>query len=81
MSDKASDGIGPARGGWAGATQLRVSTTTSFLSQIKSLKMMGLTDLVSKTLHRLRTSEQEHAKKFRMYIVWIMGIGAYFFFQ
>lgn len=75
LSEKVSDGIGPARGGWAQAAQDRVAKTSSFLSQIKSLKMMGLTNLVSNILQQLRVKEVEGAKHFRRYIVWIIAVG------
>lgn len=60
---------------WAEATQKRVSTTSLFLTQIKSLKMMGLTAYVSRKLRGLRIQEASESKKFRTYIVWILGVG------
>lgn len=75
LSERVSDGIGPARGGWAQAAQDRVAKTSSFLSQIKSLKMMGLTNLVNNVLQKLRIKEVEESKMFRKYIVWIIGVG------
>lgn len=60
---------------WAEATQKRVSTASLFLSQIKSLKMMGLTNYVSKKLRGLRIHEANESKKFRTHIVWILGVG------
>ncbi|CEJ83703.1 hypothetical protein VHEMI03229 [[Torrubiella] hemipterigena] len=75
LSEKVSDGIGPARGGWAQASQDRVAQTSTFLSQIKSLKMMGLTDLVKKILQTLRIHEVDKSRLFRMFIVWIIGVA------
>lgn len=43
--------------------------------QIKSLKMMGLTAYVSRKLRGLRIQEASESKKFRTYIVWILGVG------
>ncbi|PWI66156.1 hypothetical protein PCL_05374 [Purpureocillium lilacinum] len=75
LSTYVSDGIGPARMDWAEATQKRVSTTSLFLTQIKSLKMMGLTAYVSRKLRGLRIQEASESKKFRTYIVWILGVA------
>lgn len=75
LSERVSDGIGPARGGWAQASQDRVAKTSSFLGQIKSLKMMGLTNLVSGILQSLRAKEVEESKLFRAYIVHIIGVA------
>ncbi|KAL3963237.1 hypothetical protein ACCO45_000241, partial [Purpureocillium lilacinum] len=75
LSTYVSDGIGPARMDWAEATQKRVSTTSLFLTQIKSLKMMGLTAYVSRKLRGLHIQEASESKKFRTYIVWILGVA------
>ena len=45
------------------------------LSQIKGLKMMGLTDYASESLRKLRIHELEVSKKFRNFIVWIITIA------
>lgn len=71
----ATDGIGPARGMWNQAVQERVSITSSMLSQIKGLKMMGLTDYIAKLIQSLRASELELSKKFRAFIIRIIVIG------
>ncbi|KAK6086081.1 ABC multidrug transporter [Seiridium cupressi] len=71
----ATDGIGPARTMWNQAVQKRVSSTSSMLSQIKGLKMMGLTDYIAKSIQGLRASELELSKRFRAYIVKIVLIA------
>ncbi|KAH8203470.1 hypothetical protein TruAng_002341 [Truncatella angustata] len=71
----ATDGIGPARGMWNQAVQERVSITSSMLSQIKGLKMMGLTDYIAKLIQSLRASELELSKKFRAFIIRIVMIA------
>ncbi|KAM0816280.1 putative ABC transporter FUM19 [Seiridium cardinale] len=71
----ATDGIGPARAMWNQAVQKRVSSTSSMLSQIKGLKMMGLTDYIAKSIQGLRASELELSKRFRAFIVKIVVIA------
>lgn len=71
----ATDGIGPARAMWNQAIQKRVSSTSSMLTQIKGLKMMGLTDYIAKSIQDLRASELELSKIFRAFIVKIVLIG------
>jgi ATP-binding cassette, subfamily C (CFTR/MRP), member 1 len=71
----ATDGIGPARGMWNQAVQKRVSITSSMLSQIKGLKIMGLTDYIADLIQSLRSSELELSKKFRAFIIRIILIG------
>lgn len=45
------------------------------LAQIKGIKMMGLTDYVSDLIQRLRVTELNLSKRFRMIIVRIILIG------
>ncbi|KAL3428272.1 ABC multidrug transporter [Phlyctema vagabunda] len=71
----ATDGIGPARTMWNQAVEKRVSSTSSMLSQIKGLKMMGLTDYIAKSIQGLRASELELSKRFRAFIVKIVVIS------
>ena len=69
MSTKLGDGIGPARMEWSGAVQKRVADTSTMLSQIKSLKMMGLTDYMGRCFGKLHVLELDMSKKFRRIIV------------
>ncbi|KAH7386613.1 hypothetical protein BKA64DRAFT_581162, partial [Cadophora sp. MPI-SDFR-AT-0126] len=55
--------------------QKRVSSISSMLTQIKGLKMMGLTDYITKSIQDLRASELEVSKIFRAFIVKIVLIG------
>ncbi|KAK7736158.1 hypothetical protein SLS53_007186 [Cytospora paraplurivora] len=50
VTERATDGIGPARMQWNEGVQERVSTTSSMLSQMKGIKMMGLTDYFASLL-------------------------------
>ncbi|ROW08715.1 hypothetical protein VPNG_06410 [Cytospora leucostoma] len=73
--ERATGGIGPARMQWNEGVQERVSTTSSMLSQMKGIKMTGLTDYFAKLVQKLRVSELDMSKKFRMYIVRIILIA------
>ncbi|KAI8313633.1 ABC transporter [Colletotrichum sp. SAR11_59] len=75
ITERATDGIGPARMMWNEGVQERVSTTSSMLSQIKGIKMMGLTDYFATMVQQLRVAELDMSKKFRMFIVRIILIS------
>lgn len=62
---------------WSEGVQERVSTTSSMLSQIKGIKMMGLTDYFATMVQQLRVAELDMSKKFRMFIVRIILICEY----
>lgn len=59
---------------WNEGVQERVSTTSSMLSQIKGIMMMGLTDYFATMVQQLRVAELDMSKKFRMFIVRIILI-------
>ncbi|KAK2043559.1 P-loop containing nucleoside triphosphate hydrolase protein [Colletotrichum somersetense] len=75
ITERATDGIGPARMMWNEGVQERVSTTSSMLAQIKGIKMMGLTDYFATMVQKLRITELDMSKKFRMFIVRIILIS------
>jgi ATP-binding cassette subfamily C (CFTR/MRP) protein 1 len=50
--------------------QKRIAITASTLSEMRSVKMMGLTRLLSRTMHNRRVEETEHMAAFRWSIVW-----------
>ncbi|RCI13536.1 hypothetical protein L249_5547 [Ophiocordyceps polyrhachis-furcata BCC 54312] len=68
-------GIGPAKALWNSKVQKRVSTTSSALSQIKGIKMMGLGDRISQLIQSLRVSELDSSKNFRIFSVWMNMIA------
>ncbi|KAF9882288.1 ABC multidrug transporter [Colletotrichum karsti] len=75
VMERATDGIGPARMAWNEGVQERVSITSSMLSQIKGVKMMGLANYFAKTVQHLRVKELDMSKKFRVFIVRIILIS------
>ncbi|EFY89104.1 multidrug resistance protein MDR, putative [Metarhizium acridum CQMa 102] len=64
-----SPALGPARVQWNKAIQERVGSVSTMLSQIKGVKMMGLTDLFHDSLQTLRVDELKLAVKFRWILV------------
>lgn len=67
--------MGPTRMIWNRAVQKRVAVTSETLSQMKGIKMLGLTDRLSGLVQDLRDAELDFSKQFRLLIVWINMIG------
>ncbi|KAH6713295.1 putative multidrug resistance protein, partial [Leptodontidium sp. MPI-SDFR-AT-0119] len=63
--------IGPRQRDWIAAVQTRVGMTSSMLGSMKSIKMTGLTNILSNALQSQRVRELNLSKKFR-----VMGIIA-----
>ncbi|KAF5022863.1 hypothetical protein F66182_5096 [Fusarium sp. NRRL 66182] len=64
-----SPAMEPATVEWNAAVQKRVGETSSMLNQIKSIKMMGLTDFYHQAVQGLRVRELEISAKFRWLLV------------
>ncbi|EFY95497.2 ABC transporter, transmembrane domain, type 1 [Metarhizium robertsii ARSEF 23] len=64
-----SPAMGPARVQWNKAIQERVGSVSTMLSQIKGVKMMGLTVLFHDSLQTLRIHELKLAVRFRWILV------------
>lgn len=62
--------IGPRQGRWVKAIQRRVGITSSILRSMKSVKMMGLSNNLSKTLDEQRIRELNLCKGFRLMSLW-----------
>lgn len=67
--------MGPAKVEWSKGVQKRVHITSSLLAQIKSIKMMGLSEYMRDTIQGLRTTEVEFSKKYRVLISWLNLLG------
>jgi ATP-binding cassette, subfamily C (CFTR/MRP), member 1 len=67
--------MGPRRITWNKAIQKRVAVTSNVLSQMKGIKLLGLTERLSLNIQGLRVAELELSKKFRGLMVWISLIG------
>lgn len=67
--------LGPAKVLWNSAIQERVGDTSSMLSQIKGVKMMGLTDFFLKRIQAMRIHELKLSVKFRWIQVYLHGMA------
>ncbi|KAI0881278.1 ABC transporter [Annulohypoxylon maeteangense] len=65
-----SKNIGGRQKVWVDAVQKRISVTTSVLSEIKAIKMMGLSDVLTKKLQEHRVDETHRMAGFRWSIVY-----------
>ena len=70
-----SNGIGPARVAWNRGTQKRVAVTSTILSQLKGIKMLGMTDWVLRTVQGFRKDDIHLSRLFRWKIVLVNMIG------
>ncbi|KAK2591110.1 hypothetical protein QQS21_011198 [Conoideocrella luteorostrata] len=68
-------GMGPARILWNEKVQKRVATTSSALSQIKGIKVMGLPERICDLIQSLRVVELNSSKAFRLFFVWMNMIA------
>lgn len=64
--------IGPRQKVWIAAVQRRVGMTSSMLGSMKSVKMMGLSNVLFDTLQSQRVRELDLSKKFRVMGMWRM---------
>jgi ATP-binding cassette, subfamily C (CFTR/MRP), member 1 len=69
--------IGSRQADWSAATQKRISMTSEILMEIKSIKMMGLDDIVTKILQAERVRETKQMERFTWVIVWMNVICQY----
>ncbi|OJJ72157.1 hypothetical protein ASPBRDRAFT_196270 [Aspergillus brasiliensis CBS 101740] len=69
MSAYVAKHLEPRQKKWNAATQERISTTTSVLGGIKSLKMMGMEDAVQSRILKLRANELRMSERQRWILV------------
>jgi ATP-binding cassette, subfamily C (CFTR/MRP), member 1 len=60
---------------WLEAIERRINATTSMLGAMKSVKMCGLTEVLSSNLQNLRLEEIRISRKFRRLLIWNLGFG------
>jgi hypothetical protein len=61
--------VGRRQGKWLAAIQTRLNTTSVMLGSIKGIKMIGLTDLLSSVITKLRVEEIQSSIQYRGLIV------------
>ncbi|GAQ46650.1 ATP-binding cassette transporter [Aspergillus niger] len=69
MSAYVAKHLEPRQKEWNTATQARIATTTSVLSGIKSLKMMGIEDAMQSLISQLREKELRLSERLRRILV------------
>ena len=67
--------MGPARVRWSQAIQERIGATSSSLSQMKGVKMMGLSGTVQATIQKLRSTELDMSTQYRWILVRLSILG------
>lgn len=55
---------------WIERVQARLRITTSVLDDMKGVKMLGLSTIVSNMIHKLREVEIQTSKIYRKLLVW-----------
>ncbi|KAG9243909.1 putative ATP-binding cassette transporter [Calycina marina] len=70
-SGKVTRLIGDRRKMWADAVQRRIGTTTRVLASMKSVKLMGLTEVMAGTFQNQRVGETQKQAGYRWIIVWM----------
>lgn len=62
---------------WADATQRRITLTSAVLSQMKVIKMIGLSDIMSDAVQTERVKETQRMESWAWIIVWLNVVGEY----
>lgn len=62
---------------WVGAIQRRVSIISTALKSMKSVKMLGLSEVLANSLQKQRERELDLSRDFRWLIVWLNVVGKY----
>lgn len=74
-----SKSMAPAMANWNRAVQKRVGASSLMLSQMKGIKMMGLTDLMLDSIQALRVYELDLSKRFRWVQSSVATVGKHFY--
>ena len=75
MSRYVAKHLQPSQKAWNIATQHRVAATSSMLSSMKVIKMLGLQDRVANRTRHLREEEMETASRVRWIMVYYNASG------
>ncbi|POR36613.1 Uncharacterized protein TPAR_03195 [Tolypocladium paradoxum] len=67
--------FGPAQMAWIQRVQERVAVTAKMLSDMKAVKMLGLTDTLFNVTWKLRKDELRASERFRKLLTWQILIG------
>ena len=72
FAGKVAAKIAPRQTDWVKAIQRRVGMTASMLANMKSVKMMGLSEILFDSLQSQRVRELNLSKRFRVMMMWRM---------
>ncbi|KAJ6002428.1 hypothetical protein N7451_004975 [Penicillium sp. IBT 35674x] len=71
-----SSKMGQAQGQWVERVQSRISMTSNLLRDIKSVKMLGLSGVMYKTITKLREAELKTSERFRKLLIGEIALSA-----
>lgn len=66
-----------AKRGWFAVAAARISMTSDVLSQIKIVKMMGLQNVMTNALQKMRVDELRESRKSRFWLVMYLVLSTY----
>lgn len=75
MTSRIAAHFGPAQMAWMSRVQKRVAVTAAVISDIKVVKMLGLSTVVEDLIAQLRKSEMQTSVSFRRLLVWQVLVG------
>ncbi|KAJ5928177.1 ATP-binding cassette transporter [Penicillium verhagenii] len=71
-----SSRMGQAQGQWVERVQSRISMTSNLLRDIKSVKMLGLSGVMYRTITKLREAELKISERFRKLLIGEIALSA-----
>lgn len=69
-----SSKTGAAQKNWIERVQARLTLTTSLLGNLKSIQMLGFSEVLSTTISVLRTIEIKTSLQFRKLLIWQIAL-------
>ena len=69
--------FGPAQRVWVERVERRIAVTASMLSDMKAVKMLGLSSVLETIISQLRVVELKTSETFRSLIIWQILIGMF----
>lgn len=69
--------FGPAQRVWVERVERRIAVTASMLSDMKAVKMLGLSGVLESIISQLRVVELKASETFRSLIIWQILVGMF----
>ncbi|KAH6652821.1 putative ATP-binding cassette transporter [Truncatella angustata] len=70
-----SNRVGPAQAAWNECVQHRIAVTSSMLSNMKTVRMLGMTKTIKNSVTKLRELELQTSERFRVLLIWQILLG------